>query len=75
MIFLFFLFTNAVIGEHVVKYKGHEVHNLNELEFVDGEIWANVWQVSPNFWQYIYGFVFFGVLSVVDGEVVMDHNI
>ncbi|RVW41945.1 Glutaminyl-peptide cyclotransferase [Vitis vinifera] len=35
-----------VIGEHVVKYKGHEVHNLNELEFVDGEIWANVWQTD-----------------------------
>ncbi|RVX01950.1 Glutaminyl-peptide cyclotransferase [Vitis vinifera] len=37
---------SVVIGEHVVKYKGHEVHNLNELEFVDGEIWANVWQTD-----------------------------
>eukprot|EP00252_Welwitschia_mirabilis_P012142 TRINITY_DN2700_c0_g1_i1.p1 TRINITY_DN2700_c0_g1~~TRINITY_DN2700_c0_g1_i1.p1 ORF type:complete len:291 (-),score=23.78 TRINITY_DN2700_c0_g1_i1:221-1093(-) len=27
-----------------VKYEGKEVRNLNELEFVKGEIWANVWQ-------------------------------
>ncbi|XP_011628984.1 glutaminyl-peptide cyclotransferase [Amborella trichopoda] len=27
-----------------VKYNGYEVHNINELEFVNGEVWANVWQ-------------------------------
>lgn len=36
---------DAVIRNHTVKYKGDEVHNLNELEYVAGEIWANVWQV------------------------------
>ena len=29
----------------------------------------------PTFGSIFMGFVFFGVLSVVDGEVVMDHNI
>uniref|UniRef100_A0A7N0TZI0 Glutaminyl-peptide cyclotransferase n=1 Tax=Kalanchoe fedtschenkoi TaxID=63787 RepID=A0A7N0TZI0_KALFE len=32
-----------VIKKHVVTYNGHEVHNLNELEFVNGEVWANIW--------------------------------
>lgn len=48
LLFLFFFYfppLNAVIGKHVVKYKGHEVHYLNELEYVNGEVWANVWQV------------------------------
>ena len=71
---MIFFITNAVIGEHIVKYKGHEVHNLNELEFIDGEVWANVWQVSSNFSQYIYGFCIFCGTSVVDGKVVMGHN-
>lgn len=26
-----------------VKFEGAPVHNLNELEFIDGEVWANVW--------------------------------
>jgi glutamine cyclotransferase len=29
-----------------VKDQGRPVANLNELEFVDGEIWANVWQTD-----------------------------
>nr|GEV99710.1 glutaminyl-peptide cyclotransferase-like [Tanacetum cinerariifolium] len=33
-----------VIKEQVVKYKGHEVHNLNELEYINDEVWANIWQ-------------------------------
>ncbi|XP_076906540.1 glutaminyl-peptide cyclotransferase-like [Bidens hawaiensis] len=36
--------TMKVIKEHVVKYKGHEVHNLNELEYINNEVWANIWQ-------------------------------
>ncbi|KAF7821242.1 Glutaminyl-peptide cyclotransferase [Senna tora] len=35
--------TFKVISKHVVYYKGHQVHNLNELEFINGEIWANVY--------------------------------
>ncbi|KAL1552837.1 glutaminyl-peptide cyclotransferase-like [Salvia divinorum] len=34
------------VRNHTVKYKGDEVHNLNELEYVAGEIWANVWQTN-----------------------------
>ncbi|KAI3508328.1 hypothetical protein L1887_23334 [Cichorium endivia] len=36
--------TMKVITELVVKYKGYEVHNLNELEYINNEIWANIWQ-------------------------------
>ncbi|KAG6475946.1 hypothetical protein ZIOFF_065178 [Zingiber officinale] len=29
-----------------VKYNDHEIPFLNELEYVDGEVWANVWQTD-----------------------------
>ncbi|XP_062227801.1 glutaminyl-peptide cyclotransferase-like isoform X2 [Phragmites australis] len=29
-----------------VKYQGNEVPYLNELEYIDGEVWANVWQTD-----------------------------
>ncbi|XP_027110219.2 glutaminyl-peptide cyclotransferase-like isoform X1 [Coffea arabica] len=38
--------TMKVISKHIVKYKGHEVRYLNELEYVNGEVWANVWQTD-----------------------------
>ncbi|XP_077245453.1 glutaminyl cyclase [Tasmannia lanceolata] len=38
--------TLKVIGRAIVTYKGHEVFYLNELEFVNGEVWANVWQTD-----------------------------
>lgn len=38
--------TLKVIDKHVVKYNDHEVHNLNELEFIKGEVWANVYQTD-----------------------------
>ncbi|KAL0289577.1 UNVERIFIED_CONTAM: Glutaminyl-peptide cyclotransferase [Sesamum angustifolium] len=38
--------TGFIFGKHTVKYKGGEVHNLNELEYVNGEVWANVWQTD-----------------------------
>lgn len=28
----------------IVKYEGFEVYYLNELEYINGEVWANVWQ-------------------------------
>ena len=34
---------SKVIGKHIVTYNVHEVHNLNELEYIHGEVWANVW--------------------------------
>lgn len=42
-------FHDAVVRKHTVKYKDHEVPNLNELEYINGEIWANVWEVWPAF--------------------------
>ncbi|XP_022923124.1 glutaminyl-peptide cyclotransferase-like [Cucurbita moschata] len=38
--------TFTVTNKWVVRYQGDEVHNLNELEFVNGEIWANVWMTD-----------------------------
>ncbi|KAI3893029.1 hypothetical protein MKW92_025982 [Papaver armeniacum] len=35
--------TFKVLRSDVVRYKGYEVHNLNELEYVNGEVWANIW--------------------------------
>lgn len=36
---------NVVVSKQVVYYKGHQVHNLNELEYINGEVWANVYMV------------------------------
>jgi len=38
--------TFAETGRVVVRYDGQELLNLNELEMVDGEVWANVWQTD-----------------------------
>ncbi|GJN01182.1 hypothetical protein PR202_ga18427 [Eleusine coracana subsp. coracana] len=36
-----------------VRYHGNEVLNLNELEYVNGEVWANVYLAAlVGFWQY-----------------------
>jgi glutaminyl-peptide cyclotransferase len=35
-----------VVRRVTVTGNGREVRNLNELEYVDGEIWANVWKVD-----------------------------
>lgn len=42
---LFFLNPQTLITERVqfVRLNGQAVRNLNELEFIDGEVWANVW--------------------------------
>ncbi|XP_029128389.1 glutaminyl-peptide cyclotransferase isoform X3 [Cajanus cajan] len=46
--------TFKAISNQVVYYKGHQVYNLNELEYINGEIWANVLptdcivRISPN---------------------------
>lgn len=38
--------TMKVLERHTVRYEGREVHNINELEFVNGEVWANVFQTD-----------------------------
>lgn len=40
---------SAVTEKHTVKYNGREVRYLNELEYIDKEVWANVWQVFQLF--------------------------
>ncbi|XP_022724104.1 glutaminyl-peptide cyclotransferase-like isoform X2 [Durio zibethinus] len=46
--------TLKVTRKHVIKFNGQDVRYLNELEYINGEIWANVWQtdciarISPN---------------------------
>ncbi|XP_062076919.1 glutaminyl-peptide cyclotransferase-like [Humulus lupulus] len=35
--------TLKVISKKIVKFNGDEVHNINELEFINDEVWANVW--------------------------------
>lgn len=36
--------TFAESGRVEVRYEGTPLPNLNELEFIDGEVWANVWR-------------------------------
>ncbi|EXC05963.1 hypothetical protein L484_014232 [Morus notabilis] len=38
--------TLKVTDKQIVKFNGYEVHNLNELEFIKGEVWANVWMTD-----------------------------
>jgi glutamine cyclotransferase len=33
-------------GQVTVTYQGEEIYNLNELEFVLGEVYANIWQTD-----------------------------
>ncbi|KEH16978.1 glutaminyl-peptide cyclotransferase isoform X2 [Medicago truncatula] len=46
--------TFKTVSKQVVYYKGHQVHFLNELEYINGEVWANVIptdciaRISPN---------------------------
>ncbi|XP_045811971.1 glutaminyl-peptide cyclotransferase-like [Trifolium pratense] len=46
--------TFKAVSKQVVFYKGHQVHNLNELEYINGEVWANVYmtdciaKINPN---------------------------
>ncbi|KAK8968909.1 Glutaminyl-peptide cyclotransferase [Platanthera guangdongensis] len=35
-----------VIKKATVKYNNHEIPLINELEYVNGEVWANVWQTD-----------------------------
>ncbi|KAJ0964072.1 hypothetical protein J5N97_029194 [Dioscorea zingiberensis] len=38
--------TLKVLGSATVLYKDHEVPYLNELEYINGEVWANVWMTD-----------------------------
>ncbi|ESQ54732.1 hypothetical protein EUTSA_v10025771mg [Eutrema salsugineum] len=46
--------TMKVTDKHTVRFNGREVRYLNELEYINNEVWANVWQsdciarISPN---------------------------
>ena len=48
------MYFHTVMKMVTVKYQDNEVPFINELEYIDGEVWANVWQVScvlPPDWQ------------------------
>lgn len=38
--------TFAEVGRVEVRYNDQPVTNLNELEYIDGEVWANVWRTD-----------------------------
>jgi glutamine cyclotransferase len=38
--------TFAETGRVAVTLNGRPVRQLNELEWIDGEVWANVWQTN-----------------------------
>lgn len=38
--------TYAETGGVTVNWQGRPIGRLNELEFIDGEVWANVWQTD-----------------------------
>jgi hypothetical protein len=43
--FPFNIYFHAVTKMVTVKYQDNEIPFINELEYIDGEVWANVWQV------------------------------
>lgn len=47
---------SAVTDKHVIKYNGIEVRYLNELEYINNEVWANVWQVIQLFFL-VFAFI------------------
>jgi glutamine cyclotransferase len=36
----------APLHKVTVTLDGNEIHQLNELEYINGEVWANVWQTD-----------------------------
>ncbi|XP_019178037.1 PREDICTED: glutaminyl-peptide cyclotransferase-like isoform X2 [Ipomoea nil] len=38
--------TMKVTRKQIVKHQGHQVPQLNELEYINGEVWANVWMTD-----------------------------
>ncbi|KAK7380369.1 hypothetical protein VNO78_32879 [Psophocarpus tetragonolobus] len=38
--------TFKAVSKQVVYYRSREVHNLNELEYINGEVWANVFMTD-----------------------------
>lgn len=45
---LFFLDPQTMVAKRIVavQAEGQPVRNLNELEYIDGEVWANVWMTE-----------------------------
>jgi len=55
----------AAESKHVIYYKGHQVYNLNELEYINGEVWANVLPVCLCLFDYNFKIIFYLVLFVI----------
>nr|GMD04302.1 glutaminyl-peptide cyclotransferase-like isoform X2 [Ipomoea batatas] len=43
--------TKKVTRKQIVKYQGHQVPQLNELEYINDEVWANVWMAAQEIGQ------------------------
>ena len=61
--------TLSVVGQVQVKDGDNQVAELNELEYINGEVWANVWQtdyvarISPHSGRVLGWVNFTGLLS------------
>ena len=42
---MFDVSVDTVTKTVTVKYQDNDVSYINELEYINGEVWANVWQV------------------------------
>lgn len=66
------------IGQIKVSYRGNPVFRLNELEYIKGEIWANVWQtdliarISPQTGQVLGWIDLTGLLAAEDRSPTTD---
>ncbi len=38
--------TYEILREVTVRYQGREINNINELEYIDGEVFANIWMTD-----------------------------
>lgn len=54
---------NTVNSIEITDEKGYPVYNLNELEYIDGKIWANIWTLDKII-----------VIDPDNGKVIKEYN-
>ena len=70
--------TLAEIGWVEVRYNGEPLPRLNELEYINGEVWANIWQtnfiarIDPDSGQVVGMIDLTGLLSEADRSQPVD---
>lgn len=66
-LFVILLSYVAVTRKYNIKFNGNDVRYLNELEYINGEVWANVWQV----WLCVFRILFFRYMwHIYDSSIV-----